>query len=278
MGRNIARNESPDEPEKHSRLWASKDICDVLKKKKGTEAVECIIPRDNNQDALRGSSFTTKTFKRMSKLRFLHLEECLPSEFNPSELVILELPGSKLRTVWEQNMVSHVFGNRLTDKHLTKRLFKVYSEFGHQISVYVSKVLDEKSRHRWAGWITESPYWTSESSDSETTVYAHLLPNESHNFMGIILCFSNAVRSRRSSTFSFSVKNTTSGYIWRSGSLDVPYVSEVMVIVPKSISPVRDDDHRIEFTADNNVKIVGIHLLYNTETEIVEEADGNRSN
>ncbi|KAK1382308.1 hypothetical protein POM88_020043 [Heracleum sosnowskyi] len=110
MGRNIARNDSPDEPEKHSRLWISKDICDVLKKKKGTEAVE----------------------------------------------------------LWDQNMVSHVFGNDLTDKHLTKRLFKVYSEFGHQMSVYVSKVLDQKRRDRWAGWITESPYWTKADGNRNT--------------------------------------------------------------------------------------------------------------
>ncbi|XP_074359467.1 uncharacterized protein LOC141698600 isoform X2 [Apium graveolens] len=157
----------------------------------------------------------------------------------------------------------------LTYNHLTKRLFKVYSEFGHQITVKVDEVLDHKGRQRWVGWIDESLYWTSASSDSESTVYAYLLPNESHNFMGIILCF-NDPGYFRSSTFGFSVKNTRSGFIWRSGSLDIRRKSEVMVIVPKSIFPVRDDDHRIEFTADNT-KFVGIHLLYNTETEMIED-------
>ena len=32
MGREIARNNFPDEPGKHSRLWVPEDICDVLKK------------------------------------------------------------------------------------------------------------------------------------------------------------------------------------------------------------------------------------------------------
>lgn len=34
MGRQIVRNNSPNEPGKHSRLWISEDICDVLKKHK----------------------------------------------------------------------------------------------------------------------------------------------------------------------------------------------------------------------------------------------------
>ena len=41
-------------------------------------------------------------------------------------------------------------------------------------------------------------------------------------------------------------------------------------MVPKSIFSVRDDDHRIELTADG-VKIYGIHLLYKTETEMIED-------
>ncbi|KAK1385853.1 hypothetical protein POM88_023588 [Heracleum sosnowskyi] len=93
--------------------------------------------------------------------------------------------------MWELNMVPHVFGNLKTVKmHLPKRLFKVYSEFGHKIKVHVPKFMDQKTDPQWLAWIIESPYWTSESSESEsTTVYAHLLPNESHNFMAIILCF-----------------------------------------------------------------------------------------
>ncbi|KAK1382359.1 hypothetical protein POM88_020094 [Heracleum sosnowskyi] len=36
MGRRIVRKNFPEEPEKHSRLWESEDICEVLKEQKGT--------------------------------------------------------------------------------------------------------------------------------------------------------------------------------------------------------------------------------------------------
>ncbi|KAL1828124.1 hypothetical protein ACET3Z_006536 [Daucus carota] len=135
MGREVARNRSYDEPGKHSRLWVSKIIREVLKKKKGTEAIEGIIPSNfNYHKALEGVTIVTKTFKRMSVLRFLHLSsinvcgnfeqtfenlrwlhwdhfplKCLPSGFCPQELVSLALPSSKMRTFWELNMDSHVF-------------------------------------------------------------------------------------------------------------------------------------------------------------------------
>ncbi|KAK1352154.1 hypothetical protein POM88_053658 [Heracleum sosnowskyi] len=199
-------------------LWVSKDICDVLKKKKGTEAVES------------------------------NCEQC----------------GSR---TW-----FHMFLESLSHRHLPKRLFKVYSEFGHQIDVHVSEFMGQKTDPQWLDWIIESPYWTSESSESSdsesTTVYADLLPNESHNFMGIILCFQRPKYAPLG--FGYSVKNTTSGFIWSSGGPDMFSNSWLMVIVPKSIFSVTDDDHRIELTTHVNVKFVGIHLLYNTETETTE--------
>ncbi|KAL8090600.1 hypothetical protein AgCh_039882 [Apium graveolens] len=135
MGREVARNRFHDEPGKHSRLWEPKFICEVLKKKKGTEAIESIIPNNfNYHKALEGVSLVTKTFKKMSLLRFLYLSSgnvsgnfeetfenlrwlhwdhfplrCLPSEFFPEKLVFLALPRSKMRTLWELNMDSHVF-------------------------------------------------------------------------------------------------------------------------------------------------------------------------
>nr|XP_017232828.1 PREDICTED: TMV resistance protein N-like [Daucus carota subsp. sativus] len=134
-GREVARNRSYDEPGKHSRLWGSNIIREVLKRKKGTEAIEGIIPcKFNYHKALEGVSFVTKTFKRMRILRFLYLSggnvtgnfeqtfanlrwlhwdhfplRCLPSEFFPQELVFLALPSSKMRTFWELNMDSQVF-------------------------------------------------------------------------------------------------------------------------------------------------------------------------
>ncbi|KAL8087619.1 hypothetical protein AgCh_037680 [Apium graveolens] len=104
----------------------------------GTEVIEGTVPHEgynwDGDDALTGESFTLETFEKMSKLRFLYLRKvhltgsfeqtfqdlrwlcweccplkCLPSEFYPSKLVILELPNSNIITMWELNMVPHVF-------------------------------------------------------------------------------------------------------------------------------------------------------------------------
>ncbi|KAK1352142.1 hypothetical protein POM88_053646 [Heracleum sosnowskyi] len=162
-------------------------------------------------------------------------------------------------------------------RHLPKRLFKVYSEFGRQINVHVPPFMDQKTDPQWFDWRIESPYWTSESSEypeSTTTVYAHLLPNESHNFMAIILCFQRQKFVLKN--IQYSVKNTTSGFIWSSCYRDLSSYGSVMVIVPKSIFSVTDDDHRIELTiADDRVEMLGIHLLYNTETETIEDVAEN---
>ncbi|XP_017234964.2 disease resistance protein RPV1-like isoform X2 [Daucus carota subsp. sativus] len=140
MGREIAHNTSPDEPGKHSRLWILKDIHDVLNNHTGTEAIEGIICYYfEYEDPFRGESIAMETFRRMSKLRFLYLKGvnltgsfkhtledlrwfcwdrcplmCLPSDFDPQKLVILELTHSKIRTMWELNMVSQVFENLKT--------------------------------------------------------------------------------------------------------------------------------------------------------------------
>ncbi|KAL8090851.1 hypothetical protein AgCh_040063 [Apium graveolens] len=129
MGRGITHNNSPDEPGKHSRLWKLNDIHRVLKKDKGTEAIQGIISNyaDKVLEDAPEVSFSAEAFKRMSKLRFLYLNKvtltgsfektfedlrwfcwkhcplkCLPSEFFAQKLVILELPHSKL-TMWKLN-------------------------------------------------------------------------------------------------------------------------------------------------------------------------------
>ncbi|KAK1352151.1 hypothetical protein POM88_023589 [Heracleum sosnowskyi] len=173
--------------------------------------------------------------------------------------------------MWELNMVGW---SGLTHRHLPKRLFKVYSEFGRQINVQVPEFMHHKTDPQCLDWRIESPYWTCKSSEypESTTVYAHLLPNESRNFMGIILCFQ---RPRRMN-IQYSVKNTTSGFIWSSCGPDFFIYGSLMVIVPKSIFSVTDDDHRIELTiTDDRVEMIGIHLLYNTETETIEDVAEN---
>ncbi|KAF3954286.1 hypothetical protein CMV_020347 [Castanea mollissima] len=42
MGRNIVSQEYPNDPGKHSRLWRYEDIDKVLRKNKGTEAIQAM--------------------------------------------------------------------------------------------------------------------------------------------------------------------------------------------------------------------------------------------
>ncbi|KAK1385849.1 hypothetical protein POM88_023584 [Heracleum sosnowskyi] len=105
----------------------------------------------------------------------------------------------------------------------------VYSEFGHQISVHVSAFMDQKTDPQWLDWIIESPYWTSESSDS-----------------------------------NYSVQNTTSHFMWRGEIVDYG-VETLMVILPRSTFSVKDGDDRIILEADGFAKVYGIHLLNKIE-------------
>ncbi|CAL5348647.1 unnamed protein product [Camellia sinensis] len=122
MGREIIRERHPKEPEKRSRLWFHEDICYVLEKNKGTEAVEgviLILPM------LKKIQWSNKAFAGMPKLRLLRINhvhlcgnfehlfeelrwlcwhycplEYLPSNFHPEKLVILDMQFSRLKTLW----------------------------------------------------------------------------------------------------------------------------------------------------------------------------------
>ncbi|CAL5348650.1 unnamed protein product [Camellia sinensis] len=122
MGREIIREKYPKEPEKRSRLWFHEDVCYVLEKNKGTEAVEgviLILPM------LKKIKWSNKAFAGMPKLRLLRINcvhlcgnfehlfeelrwlcwhycllEYLPSNFHPKKLVILDMQFSKFKTLW----------------------------------------------------------------------------------------------------------------------------------------------------------------------------------
>ncbi|KAK1382660.1 hypothetical protein POM88_020395 [Heracleum sosnowskyi] len=58
-------------------------------------------------------------------------------EFYPPKLIILALPHSKIKTMWELNMAPHLF-------------FQIYSGFGHEIKIYAP--------------LAEIPDWISQTS------------------------------------------------------------------------------------------------------------------
>ncbi|XP_063940861.1 TMV resistance protein N isoform X2 [Daucus carota subsp. sativus] len=126
MGRHIVREESQRIGER-SRLWLEEETLDVLKYNKGTESVQCIIHASYHEER----TFRTEAFEKMQYLRLLRLYNvnlkgsfqhiftglkslcwqkcplnCLPSTFEPQNLVVLDLRDSKeLITVWEDILV-----------------------------------------------------------------------------------------------------------------------------------------------------------------------------
>ncbi|KAL8158229.1 hypothetical protein AgCh_002791 [Apium graveolens] len=122
MGRDIARNNCPYEPWKHSRLWSYEDICNALNKNKGKKSIECIIPYGGLP---MNVSFETSAFVKMHKLRLLSINkmhligsfkgifeelrwlswqgcslDCLPTDFYPKNLVFLDLQQSNFKILW----------------------------------------------------------------------------------------------------------------------------------------------------------------------------------
>ncbi|CAL5413881.1 unnamed protein product [Camellia sinensis] len=144
MGREIIRQKYPKEPEKRSRLWLHEDVCYVLQRNKGTEAVEgviLILPM------LKKIQWSNKAFARMPKLRLLQINhvrlsgnfehlfeelrwlcwhncplEYLPSNFHPEKLLVLDMQFSRFKTlrIDGKHFKSLKFLNLSNSKCLTK--------------------------------------------------------------------------------------------------------------------------------------------------------------
>nr|XP_012567490.1 disease resistance-like protein DSC1 isoform X2 [Cicer arietinum] len=137
MGREIVNQESQD-PGKRSRLWKAEEISDVLKKNKGTEAVEGITFHSTEVGDLY---LNADSFRRMTNLRYLKIYniydgricnvyfpdglewlsdklrylrwdgyclESLPSTFCAEMLTELHMSHSKLKKLWDgvQNLLN----------------------------------------------------------------------------------------------------------------------------------------------------------------------------
>ncbi|XP_057752795.1 disease resistance protein RUN1-like [Arachis stenosperma] len=125
LGRSIVREKSPKKPRKWSRLWNHKDLSNVLRENKPAENVEAIVLPTN--DEIR-EELSIKALSKMSRLKLLILGQvkvnfpgrlhflsnelgylswkeypftCLPSSFQPTQLVKLILRHSKVKELWE---------------------------------------------------------------------------------------------------------------------------------------------------------------------------------
>ncbi|KAM5575292.1 disease resistance protein RUN1 [Rosa sericea] len=70
MGREVVREESPNRPERRSRLWRKEDVIDVLTDESGTEETEGLAINLQRSDNM---SFSTESFRNMKRLKLLQL-------------------------------------------------------------------------------------------------------------------------------------------------------------------------------------------------------------
>ncbi|KAI8571129.1 hypothetical protein RHMOL_Rhmol01G0094400 [Rhododendron molle] len=124
MGKEIVRQESLEDPGKRSRLWYPDDVLEVLRYGTGTEAVKGLILNATDVQV------NAKAFEKMNNLWLLHLDyiqlstgyehifkrllwliwkgfplDCIPWNFSMEKLVALDLSYSRLKKVWNGNMI-----------------------------------------------------------------------------------------------------------------------------------------------------------------------------
>ncbi|XP_050245473.1 TMV resistance protein N-like [Quercus robur] len=124
MGKNIVRQECPNDCGKRSRLWRYEDIENVLKNNKGIEVVQAMhILRNNDDDEVKETCWSPEAISQMYNLKFLSIDgifhdpqhlpnslrvlcwryypsNSLPSTFQLDELVMLHLPESRIEQLW----------------------------------------------------------------------------------------------------------------------------------------------------------------------------------
>ncbi|CAL8989693.1 unnamed protein product [Prunus brigantina] len=124
MGKEIVRQESPNNPGKRSRLWFHEDVDHVLTENTGTDTIKAImikVPESYNQICLNAKSFSKMKSLNLfvnydahfsgnidylsNELRWLDWPGCslqsLPSNFHPKKLAVLNMPQSCITRLWE---------------------------------------------------------------------------------------------------------------------------------------------------------------------------------
>ncbi|KAH9783789.1 ADP-ribosyl cyclase/cyclic ADP-ribose hydrolase [Citrus sinensis] len=156
LGKTIILQESFKEPGKRSKLWDHKDVYQVLKKNKGTDAIEGIffdlskinylhlspqafanmssltllkfyMPECNGVPIMSSKLHLNQDLEYLpKKLRYLHWHEyplkTLPFSFEPNYLIELNLPYSKVEQIWigEKKAFKLKFINLYNSRYLTR--------------------------------------------------------------------------------------------------------------------------------------------------------------
>ncbi|KAH9727021.1 Disease resistance-like protein DSC1 [Citrus sinensis] len=121
MGQTIVRQESAREPGKRSRLWDHNDVCYVLKKNKindihlnpqafanmsNLRLLKFYMPKHNDIPIMSSKLHLDQGLEYLpEELRYLHWHEyslkMLPFDFEPENLIELNLPYSKVEQIWK---------------------------------------------------------------------------------------------------------------------------------------------------------------------------------
>ncbi|XP_061949493.1 disease resistance protein RPV1-like [Populus nigra] len=144
MGKEIVKEESPENPAQRSRIWSQEDAWIVLKMQMGTEVVKGLTldVRRSEDKSLSTGSFTkmkllkllqingaelTGSFKRLSKvLTWICWLECplefLPSDFSLDYVVVIDMQYSNIRELWKKKKMLNNL--KILDLSYSKNLVK----------------------------------------------------------------------------------------------------------------------------------------------------------
>ncbi|XP_050230104.1 disease resistance protein RPV1-like isoform X2 [Mercurialis annua] len=106
MGKEIVRQESPEDPGKRSRLWRHKDVFTVLKENTGTEAVKALsfnpVMLEDKHAKSKELVLKTEAFAKMQRLKLLRLSNAkLEGSYEdfPKTLISLSWRGFSLNSL-----------------------------------------------------------------------------------------------------------------------------------------------------------------------------------
>lgn len=148
---------------------------------------------------------------------------------------------------------------------------QTYAGFGRVIEIYVREAdLNRLNELSDLGSAVSLDFETNtESKAVDNSCTGDLQPKAAHNFLAIILFFT-PLKICNLNRVGYHVNITTSNFRGEYGGLDASYRREpVMVIVPRSIFLITNDDRTIKLQV-RNAEILGIRLLCETESEILD--------
>eukprot|EP01018_Ginkgo_biloba_P005503 Gb_23306 [translate_table: standard] len=121
LGRRIVTEESVEKPGKRSRLWHSRDVCQVIRHKEGTSRVRGLLYSAGDGDKSSNVILSTESLAVMTNLQFLSLEGiCIEGKMGelPPTLKWLKFDGCELRFLASEWNLEHLVFLQLTSSRI----------------------------------------------------------------------------------------------------------------------------------------------------------------